>query len=230
MIHCQHLRKTLVSAATGTALHWQPSDINIERGEAVLISGPSGCGKTTLLNVIAGLMSPDEGTVEVNGVRVDALAQADADRFRGAHIGIVFQSFQLIPVLTVEENILLAARYGRRWSHAEATEKTAELLRRVGIFDRRRHLPVELSIGEAQRVALARAVINEPTVLLTDEPTASLDHANAEAVMELLFDLSRRLGITLVAVSHERGLAARFDRTIHAQGWIKAPHTEVHHD
>jgi putative ABC transport system ATP-binding protein len=222
MIQCQGLRKQLLSQADRTALCWQPADLTVARGEAVLIQGPSGCGKTTLLNTIAGLIHPDAGTLRVGDAQVETLTPADADRFRGSHIGMVFQSFQLLSVLTVEENVLLAARYGRRWGAAEAVARTRALLQRVGLADRRGHQPSELSVGEQQRVALARAVVNEPPVLLADEPTASLDAVNAASVMDLLFGLCRDHGITLVAVSHDTSLGPRFDRVIAADGWVRS--------
>jgi putative ABC transport system ATP-binding protein len=190
------------------------SAFRVARGERVLITGPSGCGKTTLLNLIAGLTRADSGSITVLGCRVHALSVSAADRFRGECIGLVFQAFQLVQALTVRDNILLAARYGHKWSPAEAKDRTGALLADIGLSARAHHRPSQLSIGEQQRVAIARALINEPPILLADEPTASLDRANADRTLELVSSLCTSRGTTVVIVSHDQSIAGEFDRVV----------------
>jgi len=221
MIRCDGVEKIFLSHDEQAPLRWHLPQLTVSRGERVLVTGPSGCGKTTLLNLLAGLLRPDAGEIEVDGVRIDQLSTAEADVFRGRHLGLVFQSFQLLSSLTVLENILLAARYGRKWDHGTAYEKAEQLLDEVGLRERRHYYPAVLSIGEQQRVAIARALINEPPLLLADEPTASLDTRNSTIVLDLLFRLSERHGATLVAVSHDTGIIERFARQINAGEWMK---------
>ncbi len=220
MVVCNRLHKQFALRDRSPGQRWVLEELTIERGERVLVTGPSGCGKTTLLNVIAGLLCPDAGTVTVDGIRVDQLRPAQVDVFRGRCIGLVFQSFQLLTALSVLDNVTLGARYGRKWSAHQAHERATALLESVGLLSRRRHHPGELSLGEQQRVAIARALINEPPLLLADEPTASLDVRNATSVLDLLFDLCARTGTTLVAISHDTSIAARTDRVIDASRWM----------
>jgi ABC-type lipoprotein export system ATPase subunit len=222
MIKCAGVRKRF-SIRNHPPRDWSVADLQIGRGERVLITGPSGCGKTTLQNLVAGLLRPDSGTIEVNGVRVERLSTSAADVFRGQNVGLVFQSFQLLSPLSVMSNLLLGARYGRKWSGHEAHERAAQLLERVGLGRWHHQRPSELSLGEQQRVAIARALINEPLLLLADEPTASLDASNADNVMQLLLDLCADRGTTLVTISHDTGLAPRFERVIDASRWIGDP-------
>lgn len=229
MIDCHAITKEYPGDDERSSLLWKLDQLNIAKGERVLVSGPSGCGKTTLLNLIAGLLLPDSGTITVDGMRIDEFSTAEADRFRGERIGLIFQSFQLLSPLTVQENVLLGARYGRKWTGHEARGKAATLLEQVGLHDRLFHLPGELSLGEQQRVAIARALINEPPLLLADEPTASLDKANSTIVLDLLFQLCASHGTTLLAVSHDPAIASRFDRVLDASGWMQAPVKEVAH-
>jgi putative ABC transport system ATP-binding protein len=228
MILCQDIEKVFITRNTGTPLRWAVDTLTVAKGERVLVAGPSGCGKTTLLNLLAGLLHPDRGQIVVHGQRVDEMDTAEADLFRGYHIGLVFQSFQLLAPLTVLDNLLLGARYGRKWTAAEAHTKAHTLLERVGLGARKLHRPGELSLGEQQRVAIARALINEPPLLLADEPTASLDTANGQVVMELLFDLCTEHGTTMLAVSHDPAIRDRFDRVLDAAGWMRNP-AEVAH-
>lgn len=229
MIHCYQVEKSFTTRVTGALLRWRLDVLAVARGERVLVTGPSGCGKTTLLNLLAGLLQPDGGTIEVDGVRVDELRISEADRFRGQHIGLIFQSFQLLPPLTVLENVLLGARYGGKWTGREAHTRATALLAQVGLGDRQHHRPAELSLGEQQRVAIARALINEPPVLLADEPTASLDEKNAAQVLDLLFTLCADHGATLLAISHDTRITPRFDRVIDATPWMARPVEEVSH-
>jgi ABC-type lipoprotein export system ATPase subunit len=225
MIKCTGVRKRF-SIRNHPPRDWVVEDLHIARGERVLITGPSGCGKSTLQNLVAGLLRPDAGIIEVNGVQVERLSTSAADMFRGRNIGLVFQSFQLLGPLSVMSNLLLGARYGRKWDRQEAHERATKLLERVGLSRWHHHRPSELSLGEQQRVAIARALINEPLLLLADEPTASLDASNADKLMTLLLDLCTDRGTTLVTISHDTGLAPRFQRVIDASRWI-ADTTEV---
>jgi len=224
MIHCSGVHKRFV--AQEQQLHWGIEEISIAKGERVLVTGPSGCGKTTLLNLLSGLLRPDEGSITIAGARIDQMGISDIDVFRGQHLGLIFQSFQLLSTLTVMDNLLLAAQYGRKWSATEAREHANRLLADVGLTQRATAFPRRLSIGEQQRVAIARALINEPPVLLADEPTASLDRRNATAVLDLLFQLSETHGVTLVMVSHDTNVASRFTRIIDASLWMQPSEQE----
>jgi putative ABC transport system ATP-binding protein len=187
-------------------------DIEIPRGQFAAIMGPSGSGKSTLLGLLAGLDTPSSGRILLDGVDITGLSEDRMAEVRGRKIGFVFQSFQLIPTLTAEENVLLPAELAG--AGAGVTERGQELLRRVGLGDRMDHYPVQLSGGEQQRVALARAFITKPPILLADEPTGNLDGANGRAVLELLLELNRHEGTTLVLVTHDAELAGHADRVI----------------
>jgi putative ABC transport system ATP-binding protein len=186
--------------------------LSISRGEAVGLVGPSGSGKTSLLMVLAGLERATSGTIQLAGEEVTALDENALARLRRQRIGIVFQSFHLIPSMTALENVTIPLELaGRR----DAAARGAEALRSVGLGHRFGHLPGQLSGGEQQRVALARAFAPEPRLLLADEPTGNLDLATGVAVMDLLFELRARTGTTLLLITHDAGLAARCDRQIH---------------
>lgn len=228
-IECSEVRKVFPTGEVGQSLHWYLPALRVERGEALMITGPSGCGKTTLVNLLSGLLQPDSGAITLEGVRVDRLSTAQADVFRGNYLGLVFQSFQLLRPLTVLDNLLLGARYGRRLHRVEARRRAESLLEQVGLADRRFYRAGRLSIGEQQRVAVARALINQPPVVLADEPTASLDPRQAEVVLELLLGLCREQGATLVVVTHNVGLAPHFGRVLDATGWISGVEREVAH-
>jgi len=221
MITCERVEKTFHAPALQQRICWRLQALQIEKGERVLITGPSGCGKTTLLNLLAGLLRPDAGNIRVDGVQVGDLSIAQADRYRGRHLGLVFQSFQLIPALSVLDNLLLGARYGRKLPPHEARERAETLLAQVGLAERMRVSPGRLSIGEQQRVAIARALINDPPVLLADEPTASLDARNSTIVLDLLLKLCSERQATLVVVSHHPHIADAFDRRVEADGWMR---------
>jgi putative ABC transport system ATP-binding protein len=181
--------------------------LTVEPGEAVAILGPSGSGKSTLLNLIAALDRPDSGTVTVAGVPLDRIGEAGAARYRRAHIGMIFQFFNLLDDLSVADNVVLPARLaGLGW--AEAARRAATLLEALGIDRHASAYPGRLSGGERQRVAVARALMNEPTVLLADEPTGALDSASGHEVRRLLTDLNGE-GQTLVLVTHDESLAAQ---------------------
>ncbi len=176
------------------------------------IMGPSGSGKSTLLGLLAGLDTPTSGQLLLDGVDITGLTEDQMAEVRGRKICFVFQSFQLIPTLTAEENVLLPAELAG--AGAEAGGRARELLTRVGLADRLDHYPVQLSGGEQQRVALARAFITRPPILLADEPTGNLDGRTGEQILEMLLELNRHEGTTLVLVTHDPALAAHADRVI----------------
>ncbi len=188
-------------------------DLHIERGEVVSIVGPSGAGKTTLLQIIGTLDRPDTGTVCVDGVDTTTLSRKKLADFRNQHIGFVFQFHQLLPEFTAIENIMIPAFIAGK-SQKEARQRALELLTFMGLADRADHKPAELSGGEKQRVAVARALMNNPAVILADEPSGSLDSKNKAELHQLFFDLRDRYGQTFVIVTHDETLAGITDRTI----------------
>lgn len=188
-------------------------DLHIEKGEVVSIVGPSGAGKTTLLQIIGTLDRPDSGSVCVDGIDTTTLSQKKLSDFRNRHIGFVFQFHQLLPEFTAIENIMIPA-YIAGTSNKEARRRANELLDFMGLSDRATHKPNELSGGEKQRVAVARALVNNPAVILADEPSGSLDTKNKAELHQLFFDLRDRFGQTFVIVTHDEGLAGITDRTI----------------
>jgi len=182
--------------------------IGVAAGEVVAVMGPSGSGKSTLLNLVAGLDKPTTGTVTVAGRRIDALGEGALARFRARHVGIIFQFFNLLDDLTVEDNVLLPAQLAGA-SRRQARARAAELLERMGIGEHRDAYPARLSGGQRQRVAIARALVNSPELLLADEPTGALDTASGEEIGRLLRELNAG-GQTLVLVTHDPALAQRF--------------------
>ena len=189
-------------------------NLHINKGEVVSIVGPSGAGKTTLLQIIGTLDKPDSGTVCLDGIDVNKLATRKLSDFRNQHIGFVFQFHQLLPEFTALENVMIPAYIAGK-SNSEAKQRALELLEFMGLSDRANHKPAELSGGEKQRVAVARALVNKPAVILADEPSGSLDSKNKAELHQLFFDLRDKFGQTFVIVTHDEGLAAITDRTIH---------------
>ena len=189
-------------------------DLHIGKGEVVSIVGPSGAGKTTLLQIIGTLDRPDTGQIQINNIDVTRLSQKHLSDFRNQHIGFVFQFHQLLPEFTAIENIMIPA-YIAGASNKQARERAEELLAFMKLSDRASHKPNELSGGEKQRIAVARALVNHPAVILADEPAGSLDTKNKEELHQLFFDLRDQFGQTFVIVTHDEGLAAITDRTIH---------------
>ncbi|HEY1779389.1 MAG TPA: ABC transporter ATP-binding protein [Roseiarcus sp.] len=185
--------------------------LTIGKSEAVGIIGASGSGKSTLLMIMAGLERPDKGEVEIDGVKLGALNEDALARFRGQRIGIVFQSFHLIPTMTALENVAAPLELA---GAADANERARAELEQVGLGDRLSHFPAQLSGGEQQRVALARALAPHPSLLIADEPTGNLDEATGRAIIDMMFDLPARRGATLALVTHDAALAARCDRVI----------------
>jgi lipoprotein-releasing system ATP-binding protein len=189
-------------------------DLNIGEGEVVSIVGPSGAGKTTLLQIMGTLDRPDTGTVSINGVRTDNLKERELAAFRNRHIGFVFQFHQLLPEFTALENVMIPALIAGT-SSREAAARAREVIGFMGLTDRMEHKPNELSGGEKQRIAVARALINNPSVILADEPSGSLDSHNKEELHKLFFKLRDHYGHTFVIVTHDESLAKDTDRTIH---------------
>ena len=196
-------------------------DLEINKGEIVSIVGPSGAGKTTLLQIMGTLDEPDAGTVAIDGTVVSRMKEKELSAFRNKNIGFVFQFHQLLPEFTALENVMIPA-FIAGVSSKEANDRAMKILDFMGLADRASHKPNELSGGEKQRVAVARALINDPAVILADEPSGSLDTQNKEDLHRLFFDLRDRLGQTFVIVTHDEGLAKITDRTVHmVDGMIK---------
>lgn len=187
-------------------------DLEIPRGQFVAIMGASGSGKSTLLGLLAGLDTPTTGSIVLDGTDIASLAEDELARVRGRKVGFVFQSYQLIPTLTAEENVLLPHELSG--ANGNGGERARSLLRQVGLGDRLDHYPVQLSGGEQQRVALARAFMTKPPILMADEPTGNLDSTNGRQVLDLLLSMNRSEGATLVMVTHDKELAGYADRTI----------------
>lgn len=193
----------------------------LNSGEQVVLVGSSGGGKTTLLNVIAGISTADAGTVIVDGVNVSELPEAARDRFRAERIGFVFQTFNLLPALTALENVLL----GMSFSGRSNRKRARDLLERVGLGGRLRHRPGQLSVGEQQRVAVARALANSPALLLADEPTASVDRANQNVILQLIREACAEHRVSLLLVTHDPDVAAQFERVEQLASFNKALQT-----
>ncbi|MEZ4885606.1 MAG: ABC transporter ATP-binding protein [Chitinophagales bacterium] len=188
---------------------------SIYKGDAVAIVGPSGSGKTTLLGLCAGLDRATSGSVEIKGQRIDQLSEDERAAIRNKHIGFIFQNFQLLPTLTALENVMVPLELR---GEKNIYKQSMELLERVGLADRHHHYPSQLSGGEQQRVALARAFSNRPEILFADEPTGNLDEETSEKVEELLFDLNKEAGTTLIIVTHDLELAGKTQRIIQLKG------------
>ena len=188
---------------------------SIQAGESLAIVGPSGSGKTTLLGLAAGLDQSDEGTVEINQIKLNSLSEDERAQVRNEHVGFIFQNFQLIPTLSALENVMVPLEL-RGDKGAENVAK--KLLEQVGVAERWDHYPSQLSGGEQQRVAIARAFSNEPKVLFADEPTGNLDDETGQKIEELLFTLNKEKGTALVLVTHDPELAEKTDQVIHLKG------------
>ena len=210
MITVAHVFKS-VTDSTGTLDILRDIDFTLKARETVAIVGASGSGKSTLLSIIAGLDTPTRGTITLAGQDLFAIDEDARAALRAQKVGFVFQSFQLLGNLTALENVMLPLELAGR---KDARRTATEMLARVGLSERLGHYPKVLSGGEQQRVALARAFVVQPAVLLADEPTGSLDFATGEKVMELMFDLNREWGTTLVLVTHDPAIAARCTRSI----------------
>lgn len=184
----------------------------VEPGEFVAIMGPSGCGKSTLLHLLGGLLSPTSGTIIIDGEDISKVSDSDRTDIRRRKIGFVFQRFNLFPTLTAEGNLKLAEKIHTR--NGGSSQRRREVLRLLKLEDKMNHKPLELSGGEQQRVALARAVINDPAIILADEPTGNLDTENSEVVLNMFKDLNKRLGQTIIMITHNPDAAAVCSRII----------------
>jgi len=189
-------------------------DLDIPEGDFLALMGPSGSGKTTLLNLIAGLDVPSEGSISVAGRRIDNLSSGDQARWRAAHVGFIFQFYNLLPMLSAQRNVELPLLL-TRLSGSQRRRNAAIALKLVGLEDRAGHKPGELSGGQQQRVAIARAIVSDPTLLVCDEPTGDLDRHSAEEVLALLQRLNREFGKTMVMVTHDPKAAEYASRTLH---------------
>ena len=185
----------------------------VETGEWVAITGPSGSGKSTLLGILAGIDRPTSGQVSIAGVNISSMSEGKLARIRNQMLGVVFQSFHLIPTMTAQENVEAPLYISARRKNARALAR--QMLETVGLGERCNHLPHQLSGGEQQRVAIARALVNGPRLLLADEPTGNLDSATSEQVMALIGQLRNQLGLTVIMVTHDAQIAARADRQLH---------------
>ena len=217
MIDIQAIRKRFGSLEVLKGI-----DLHINRSEVVSIVGPSGAGKTTLLQIIGTLDKADSGRVIIDGIDTSQLSSKKLSDFRNRHIGFVFQFHQLLPEFTALENIMIPA-FIAGTSQKAAKARAEELLRFMGLTDRAHHKPNELSGGEKQRVAVARALVNNPAVILADEPSGSLDTQNKQELHQLFFDLRNQFGQTFVIVPHDEALATLTDRTIHMRDGLLTP-------
>jgi putative ABC transport system ATP-binding protein len=199
------------TAAHGPIAALDGVSFTVDAGSSVAVVGPSGCGKSTLLGVLGGLALPTAGTVRIGGEEISALLERRRAEFRRAHVGFVYQADNLLPFLTVVENVGLQLALD---APAAGADRSLELLDRLGLAEEAHRLPDHLSGGQRQRAAVARAVVHRPEVILADEPTGALDAANAAGVIDLLLDVQRGIGATLVMVTHDEGAAGRMDRRI----------------
>jgi putative ABC transport system ATP-binding protein len=215
MIRANNLLYTYPGTSSGGEFSLRLAKLAIRSGEAVAITGPSGSGKTTLLNIIAGILRPDSGSLVVGQTELTSIDDSTARNFRASRIGLIFQEFELLDYLSVRDNILLPYRINRHLKVSDATRSRGEqLAERMGIANKLSRFPEQLSQGERQRVAVCRALITKPELLLADEPTGNLDPANKTKVIDMLLELAREKNTTLVMVTHDHDLVARFDRVI----------------
>jgi putative ABC transport system ATP-binding protein len=194
----------------------QGLDVEVGRGEFLALMGPSGSGKSTLLNLMGGLDRPSSGAIEIDGVRIDALSESKLAAWRARHVGFVFQMYNLLPALTAERNVELPLLL-TPLSRARRRQQVATALALVGLADRTKHYPRQLSGGQEQRVGIARAIVTDPTLLLCDEPTGDLDRKAGDEILDLLQALNREHGKTIVMVTHDPHAALRATRTLHLE-------------
>jgi putative ABC transport system ATP-binding protein len=212
LIELSHVTKSF-PVASGTFHALKDVNLKIESGQLIAITGKSGSGKSTLLNIITGIDKPSDGSVNINGVRVDKLSESELASWRGKNIGVVFQFFQLLPTLTILENIMLPMDFCNSYPKKERKERALALLDLVNIKEQADKFPSALSGGQQQRAAIARALANDPPLIVADEPTGNLDSQTATSVFDLLTKLTRA-GKTVIVVTHERDFAEYFEKTI----------------
>ena len=213
MIELTDISKQYTLAETACKV-LQTLNLSVAQGERVAIVGPSGSGKSTLLLILTGLEEATSGTVSIAGQLLSTLGSDERADMRRDQIGIVFQSFHLIPTLTARENVALPLEIS---GQPDTRKRAQEMLNKVGLSDRASHYPAQLSGGEQQRVAMARALVHEPALIVADEPTGNLDEATGNSIIQLLFDLNSESGTTLLLVTHDPDLASRCDRTLRLQ-------------
>ena len=212
MIHLRDVKKSY-SRGEQTVLACAVDRLDIETGEQVALIGRSGTGKTTVLHILAGILRPDCGEIEVAGKRLDQLGEAARDRHRGHHIGMVYQTFNLLQPFTALENVLLGALFGRG-AGGDAQDRAISLLEKVGLGERMHHRPGELSVGQVQRVAICRALINDPKLILMDEPLGNQDKTTGGQVLDLMLQIASDTNKTVVMVTHDPESAERMQRTV----------------
>jgi putative ABC transport system ATP-binding protein len=212
LIELQGLHKTYATPA-GTFTALRGVDLNVGAGEFLAVVGKSGSGKSTLLNLVGGIDRPTAGSVRIGGAAIQGMSENDLAIWRGRHVGLVFQFFQLLPTLTVAENVMLPMDFSSSIPPAARRSRSLELLDRVGVADQANKLPSALSGGQQQRVAIARALANQPPVILADEPTGNLDSTTAREVLSLFRDLAGG-GTTVIIATHERDISTLVDRTV----------------
>lgn len=215
MIHCQAVSKSYQKGST-IVTPLESLDLDVQAGEFLALMGPSGSGKTTLLNLLSGIDSPSSGSLVIHGTDLSVLSRRELTAWRARNVGYIFQLYHLIPVLTAFENVelpLLLSPISKRDRHA----RVVAALDLVSLADRMHHTPAELSGGQEQRVAIARALVADPPLLVADEPTGDLDRESADRILELLQQLARRHGKTIVMVTHDARAAAAADRTLHLE-------------
>ena len=214
ILNIQNVGKTYQSAGRILTV-LEGINFSVQAGSTLSIVGPSGSGKTTLLGLAAGLDRASSGSVELNGIKLDNLSEDERARVRNEHVGFIFQNFQLLPTLTALENIMVPMEL-RGEKHIKS--RAVDLLQKVGLSDRGHHYPAQLSGGEQQRVSLSRAFSNRPQILFADEPTGNLDAETSERIIELIFDLNKQAGTTLILVTHDLDLANKTGRIIRIKG------------
>ena len=209
LLDIKRLKKSFTQPEGGNLLILDIPEFQIAKGEQVALIGQSGGGKTTLLHLIAGLLSLDEGSIRIDGIETIVLSEQGRDRFRAETIGYVFQTFNLLPAFSAIENVRLGMAFG---SGKHQYSRAADLLTRVGLKDRFNYRPSQLSVGQQQRVAIARSLAGRPKLLLADEPTANVDPSSADSVLELIRETCREEEVSLLTVTHDMQIASRFDR------------------
>lgn len=204
MVKMEHVTRRL-----GPGVLFSCDCFQADSGDRVALWGPSGCGKSTMLNLATGLLRPDAGTIQVDGQEIQSLSESGLDAFRGERIGFIFQTFNLLGPFTALQNVILGARFADVLPAQDWKARALSVLERVGLSHRLHSKPGTLSVGERQRVAIARALVNRPKLIVADEPTGSLDPRTAESVMGLLLELCEQEQVTLLLVTHDRGIAGR---------------------